>query len=656
MATIIEIINSAFGVYMKTCNREELTRAAESLEALFGNEAYAKAINDKNRENAQFLSIKIQLKIHAAEYFCAGYENADFLALKSYAESAAAKCKNLGFAKTGALCQSVLACADAADRIMFDAVALKLRICDYDDRCVAKDADECRQVSEELTKKITAAGALEFPKNIFTDGADFPDVKAQIVRDLTDLRATADKMIAAFSKAQAEEIMRTGAEDITEELNARHYEYYPTVGANRLARVITVCTPLGEEAEILAWACAGGAKIYRVQALAFEGMESASVNAVFDEFARCGADCVIYGMPHFRKSNKSDFYRSLMRFGRMGRRVYLVADDGTRGVYDEALSAATGEYNSLDVSFQYLSLPDFTQTIDIMQSLGMLKGDGSDIDEVRKNMPFMGFAGLNEAVKAFNAGVDWKKIAIERSQDNFTAAQKYMLRLARQALFIDGGWGNYHEDIVVHKTKSFDYDDIRVVNPDNIRKIMEGNFTLFQKCGMISSYCLLCGSSAADWTELDIELKSERLTEASKLVMRALGVPIVPRVEVLEELESKGAGGTCYEGGKRIVYKHSCVKDFDWTSKAVCHECFHAFQRYAENEPWQDWYETELHVTPGRIEQWRYNESDNRYRRIDKDREGYMIQILEADARAFENDCLGKNDSSGQILNLVNLD
>ena len=101
---------------------------------------------------------------------------------------------------------------------------------------------------------------------------------------------------------------------------------------------------------------------------------------------------------------------------------------------------------------------------------------------------------------------------------------------------------------------------------------------------------------------------------------------------------------------------YSCVKDFDWTSKAVCHECFHAFQRYAENEPWQDWYETELHVTPGRIEQWRYNESDNRYRRIDKDREGYMIQILEADARAFENDCLGKNDSSGQILNLVNLD
>lgn len=656
MATIIEIINAAYGVYMKTCNKEELARASESLDALLHGETYKAVISGENRENAQFLNIKIKLKICAAEYFCEGYENADFLALKAYAEGAAETSDKLGFKKTGALCRSVLACADAADRIMFDAVALKLRICDYDGRCVAKDAEECRQVSKELTKKISAAGALEFPKNIFTDGADFPDVKSQIVIDLTDLRNTADKMISAFASARAAEVMRTGAEDITEQLNAKHYEYYPTAGADRLARAIVLCTPLGEEAEILAWACADGAKIYRLQALAFEGMDDGSVNAVFDELAKRGADCVIYGMPRFRKSNKSNFYRSVMRFARLGRRAYLVADDGTRTVYDEALKAATGEYNSLDISFLYLSLPDFTQTVETMQQLGMLVGDGSDIDYVRKNMPFMGFAGFNEAVKAFVAGADWKKIAAERSQDNFIASQKYMLRLARQALFIDGGWGNYHEDIVVNKAKTFDYDDIKVVNPDNIRKIMESNFTLFQKCGMISTYCLLCGSSAADWSELDIEIKSERLTEASKLVMRALGVPIVPQVEVLEKLDSKGAGGTCYEGGKRIVYKHSCVKDFDWTARAVCHECFHAFQRFAENEAWQDWFETELHVTPGRIAMWKYNNSENRYRQIDKDYDGYMIQIIESDARAFEDDCLGKNYGAGQILNLINLD
>ena len=44
------------------------------------------------------------------------------------------------------------------------------------------------------------------------------------------------------------------------------------------------------------------------------------------------------------------------------------------------------------------------------------------------------------------------------------------------------------------------------------------------------------------------------------------------------------------------------------------------------------------------------------YRNIDKDYDGYMIQIVESDARAFENDCLGKNESMGQILNLIDLD
>ncbi|MDE7301058.1 MAG: hypothetical protein K2N47_02700, partial [Clostridia bacterium] len=192
------------------------------------------------------------------------------------------------------------------------------------------------------------------------------------------------------------------------------------------------------------------------------------------------------------------------------------------------------------------------------------------------------------------------------------------------------------------------------VNPDNIRKIMEGTFSLFQKCGMISTYCLLCGTSAAEWKTLPKEAKAERLTEASKLVMRALGVDIVPVVEVLDELDNPKAGGLCIDGGKRIQYQTKSVEDFDWSARAVCHECFHAFQRMAAVVGWQEWYETELHVTPGRIDQWIFNQS--RYRDIRKGHDVYLIQIVESDARAFEDDCLGKNESTQSILNLVDLD
>ncbi|MDE7379776.1 MAG: hypothetical protein K2N14_01870 [Clostridia bacterium] len=654
MATIREILDNAYSVYMNTCNREELARAEESLTALLADTELAKVCSPQNRENAQFLKIKIGLKILAHEYFCEGYENADFLTLKTFAVDAVKECSERGFKKTGEICGRVLDCAEALDKVMFDAVALKERICDSDGRCVAGNADECREVSSVLTDKIKAAGLTEIPKNIFSDGAFFPDVKTQAVRDLTDLRNQADKMVTVFIEEQAKDIMRTGAEDITEKLNSMHFDYYPVFGIEKLAKAIVLFTPFSEEAEIVAWSCANGAKIYRVQALALENIDKSGIQALFDQLALIGADCVIYGAPRFRAKNKNDFYRAVMRFARSGRRAYIVADDGTRTVYEEALAAAKGEYSALDISFLYLSMPDFAQTIEIMQGLKMLSDDGGDIEYVRKYLPFMGFAGFNEAVKAFIANADWKRIAAERSQDNFQTAQKYMLKLSRQALFIDGGWGNYHEDIVVNKAKTFDYDDIKLVNPVNVRKIMEGNFSLFQKCAMITVYCLLCGASVDDWKELPREVKEERLGEASKLVMRALGVPIVPVVQVLDKLDSKGAGGTCYDGGKRIVYKHGCIKDFDWTSKAVCHECFHAFQRYAIDEGWQDWYETELHVTSGRISQWNYN--FGKYRNIDKDEDGYMIQIVESDARAFESDCLGNNPGSSNIMNLIDFD
>lgn len=650
--TITERINSAFGVYRQSDSVKELTRAAEALEELISGKEYAGIINAVNRENAQFLQIKLKLKALACEFFLNGYEHSDYLLLKAYAESAEAECEKLGFAKTGELCLRVLACATDTDNITFDAVGLKECIIDGEGRCVAVSADECRAVAGALSDKCTAAQALKLPENIFESGVKFPDIKAQLVTDLRELKATAEKCRESFSEGVVSEIMRTGVQDITARLAGAGCEYYPVVEIDKLARAIVLFTPLPDEAELFARVNAEGADIYTLQALSCEDKDADAISALFEEFEKRGADCVIYGMPRFRSKTKGDFLRAVMKFGKAGRRAYIVADDGTRSVYDEALTFADGGLSPLDISFLYLSLPDFSQTVEIMQELGMLTG-GADIDFVRKNMAFAGFAGFNEAVRAFRAGADWKKIVSERSQDNFDLSSKYMLRLPRQALFIDGGWGSYREDIITRKAKSFDYDDIRGVNPDNIRRIMESNFSLFLKCGMISTYCLLCGADGAAWAGFSPEVKSERLTEATKLVMRALGMSTVPQVEVLDDIEVKGAGGLCYDGGKRIVYKNSCISDFDWTAKAVCHESFHAFQRFAITEGWQDWYETELHVTAGRIDQWNYN--FGKYRPINKDKDGYMIQIVESDARAFENDCLGKDASMGQILTLIDL-
>lgn len=651
MSTIIEIINAAYGVYIKSCDRSELSAAADSLAPLFDG-ALSKAINAENRENAQFLKIKLRLKSLAAEYFCEGYEHADFLALDEFAGAAKSECEKLGFKKTGELIERVRKYAIDVDAVMADAVSLKGKLCDGEGRCVAKDADECRSVSAALKDKIGRIGECNIPEALFSDGAYFPDVKAQIADDLKELCALADRTAATLSAERVEGFMRTSVEDITETLKRKRYGYFPKTDLSGLARALVLFTPFCGEAELFAGVYSDGAKIFKVQSLAFENAESGVVTEFFNNLERLGADPVIYGMPHFRAGNKGEFYRAVMHFCRCGRRAYIVADDGTRTVYDEAVKAANGDLSELDISFLYLSMPDFLQTVELFKELKMLP-DGDDGAFVKENMPFCGYAGLNEAVKAFDAGADWREIAADLSRVNYSAAQKYMLKLPRQALFIDGGWGSYHEDIAVNKAKRFDYDDIKAVNPTNIRKIAEGNFSIFEKCGAICMYCLLSGASADDWKSFPDEVKTERIAEATKLVMRILGVETVPKVGIEESLAG-GAQGLCCDGGKRVLYKHSHISNLGGIANTICHECYHAFQHYCIQAGWQEWYLSELFVTAGRISEWQYNFSN--YVTNSNGYSAYAVQIVESDARAFANDCLSKNGSADVILNAIDLD
>lgn len=652
MPTIKEVLDGANTVYKTSLDLKALKGALQAATLAFK----SADISEQNREVADFLIIKLNVKIYAMEYFCNGYEADSYAILQRYIIDTLKSC-NPSYVKTIELMKSVSCAAESINSIAVEAHKLQALVRDCEGRCVANGAEECLDVANQLKVKIAAAQNLKIAPSIFCGNAAFPDVKKQFVADLCEIVEFAERNADELNVQAAENLIKTGIENVTSKLNKENYEYKPSIiNAERLARTIVLCTPFSEEAELFAYARSNGADIYTMQALAFENLPESVIKSVFKDLKARKADCVIYGALHFRAANRSAFYRAVIDFCSEGRKAYIVTDDGTQKVYEAVLEAikTDTEYSPLDVSLFYLSMPDFLPTVEELKGLGMISDSADDMQWVQKNMPFVGFVGLNVAVKAFRAGADWRKIASERSADNYALAEKYMLNLVRQALFIDGGWGNYHEDVIVNKTKKFDYDDIRLVNPDNIRKIMQGNYTLFQKCGMISTYCLLGGASADDWRTFPIEIKSERLTEACKLVLRALDVDIIPVVEVKEDIGVKGAGGLCCDGGKKILYRESAVASFDWIAKAVCHECFHAFQQKAINSSWQEWYATELHITPGRVEQWRYNYS--RYRSIDKGYEVYMIQIYESDARAFEDDCLGKDINRGQILNLINLD
>ena len=163
----------------------------------------------------------------------------------------------------------------------------------------------------------------------------------------------------------------------------------------------------------------------------------------------------------------------------------------------------------------------------------------------------------------------------------------------------------------------------------------------------------MSGASADDGKTFPNEVKTERIAEATKLVMRTLGIETVPKVEIVENVAG-GAVGLCCDGGKRVLYKESHIGNLSGIANTVCHECYHAFQHFCIQAGWQEWYLSELFVTKGRIAEWQYNFSN--YVTNSKGYSTYAVQIVESDARAFANDCLGKYGSSDVILNAIDLD
>ena len=63
---------------------------------------------------------------------------------------------------------------------------------------------------------------------------------------------------------------------------------------------------------------------------------------------------------------------------------------------------------------------------------------------------------------------------------------------------------------------------------------------------------------------------------------------------------------------------------------------YHAFQSTAQSTGWKIWHLSELYVTKNRVEEWKYNHQ--RYIDIDENRDSYMVQVVESDARIFEKE------------------
>lgn len=636
MQTVQDILGKANYTFFRSVRKEELEESAASLAALL-KESW---LNDKNRESAEALLWRIQAKARALVYFEEGYNEDDFSRLISFAEEKGAAAEEKGYGNTAALLQNLGAFAREAQIVMSGAAAQAERVRTYDWQPASSSEAECREVAAIFAQKLEAAEKFKEKPSPFGKEVSFPPVAEEMAGELEKVRAFAENRAEELRLKDDEGFFAANAEEIEGVSPWANAEYFPELsrGDRALANAVVLCTPFPDEAELFAVKNSSAA-LYRVYASSFAGRSGESIANFFSVMSRKNGDALIYGAEKLGGEAQGALLLAAVRFGRGGRKAFLVDPSGDRQVYSAALRAAGGGgLSAVDISFEYLSMPLYEETVALFEEKGMIRAEDGDYEYVRKNLPFIGFTGLNRAVSAFASGKDWRPAAAALSAERTAAAHKYLEKLPSQALFIDGGWGELSEDKTDDSRREFDYDDIRSVNPANVKKIVAGGFTVFEKIGLLVRYCTLAGDDVSSWQTMDKDIREARICEATVLVMRALGIGFDPEVAVLDELENKGAGGLCCDGGKRILFKRSCTLDYEWMIDSICHECYHAFQHMVEYGPWNDRYWTDFGVTKGRKAEWLVNTGKKYFSNTSS--AAYLVQVVEAEARAFAKDCL----------------
>ena len=230
-------------------------------------------------------------------------------------------------------------------------------------------------------------------------------------------------------------------------------------------------------------------------------MVECEIKEAFELLQRKNINCLIEGLSDFTNSKiKKYLYKTIMTFAKNGMYIFMHDNVGDNGLYKEFIEVcneSNGEFSLLSISSTYLSMPSYNDLIELFIEEKIIDSNDDEIKEnIKKSMPFMGFIGLNEVYRALTSNKDWFSVGKDLSQKNYTSEVKtYLSKIPNQALLVDSFWGDFskgfkHQEI---ERKEFDYDSIHFANPRNIRKIMDSGFNIYETCGLVTRYGLLCG-------------------------------------------------------------------------------------------------------------------------------------------------------------------
>ena len=581
-------------------------------------------LTQEDKERAESLYLRLIVKLRFLEYL-KGFKGAVFDELIRYIDEESVEAGKKGYKKS-------LDIMTAAKKLL---TGVNGKISQVNEIKAALS-----EGGEEVA--ISAMPSLERIENTvsnisyispFGEDVEFPDIGGRMLEYIAEVKKRADGILVS----EYDRLAKENFKELAASYSLSEYFPAPEYDEGGKSNAIVLSTPFLDEALLY---CAHDrretAKLYLLDGEKLNVLDDGAIKKLVEIAVKLNYDFCVTNINLLGVEKRDVLYSAVMSAGKSGVRAYIHDGAGDDGVYQACLKlAADGGFKSSDISRTYISMPAFNDVFKEFESKKMMTA--ADMDKLRE-MPFMGFTGLNKVVAAFISGADWLKIGKKTSSYNEAAAYDYLKKLGASYLFIDSGWGNFSDNNkkVIETDGGFDYDGIKEIDRENVRRIIESNSTVFAKCGMIARYCTLGGGDISDWMKIEREEMEERVVLATKLVFRIMKLDIVPEVEILDKIENGTAGGLCYDGGKRIVYKYSCCMNWNWMVDAIVHESFHALQGKLTGGGWSEWYFTNFGITRGRVERWSIS------RKIydgNTNSKVYKVHIYENDAYAFELDC-----------------
>lgn len=655
MPNIKEEINAINQIYVHSCDRKALREAEKRLFVLLDNPL----IDDNNRQNSEALIIKLSCKRAAILYFLEGYCKSDYDKLIAFANKALQEANEKGYKHTAEVIKILVNAATSVNAIMVDAAHYFDTIRNEKGDCIAVSAEDCEEVAQIFERKLCSAKELQVDPVLGT-GVEFPSVKESVLKDINE--------VLAFAALNAEKIKYADIERLYDSIvtepdkTLSSYMYRPTAAIDvTKANTLILCTPFKDEGELFAITnCALRKKeLIVINAGVFAAVSSKKLDALFTLLLKKDNSILVKGLNKYFSSNKDEVIKFFISLGKKGKKIFILDSSSQREIYEKAqeLVKDSSYFSILDISFMYLSVPQYDNIREEFSTRNMGKNAIAALHDNRAEIMYAGYIGFNKAFNAFAGCRDWLKVLKAESKHNEASAIKYLSGLPSQLPLVDYGWGDLISLTAKNKRNDrtpFDYDSIKELSAENVRVILEGDYGICEKCGLIARYATLHGADKSEWASLSDEEYEKRLYDAVNLIYYVLEIPFTAQV-VIEKLPGR-IGGLCCDGGKLIKFDKKCVKgDPEYIATAICHECHHSLQHEATSGAWKDWYWSELGITKGRLFTWKqnldhyvstYNDEEYFYH--------YYVQAVECESRAFEKECMDAAQRVWSKLKVVN--